>query len=181
MHRVEFWLDRRAYHVRERHAECTAKHEVRHDAQGGQKKSETEKKNRQREPFYAAQISGDFRLWRRINRLKKPLAEYSVINNGPGNEPTKTLRSINLAPPFRGAGWAEKDQMFKAEQRFRFAVAVLLFQKRPQRKTAMMPHDRGWAESNHATGLLEPPAKIDIVAGFVIFGIKKPATMSIFA
>jgi hypothetical protein len=36
----------------------------------------------------------------------------------------------------------------------------------------MMPHDRGWAEGNHATGLLEPPAKIDIVTGFPVFGIE---------
>src|SRR6266404_3342600 len=115
MHRVEFWLDRSAYHERERHAERTAKHEVRHDAQGGQKESETKKKNRQREPFNAAQVNGDFRLWCRINRLKKTLAKYSMINNGPVNEPTKTRRSINLAAPFRGAGWTEKDQMFKAE------------------------------------------------------------------
>ena len=95
-----------------------------------------------------------------------------MINNGPVNEPTKARRSINLAAPFRGAGWTEKDQMFKAEQRLRFAVSVLLFQKRPQREPAMMPHERGWAESNDATGLLEPPAKIDIVTGFVVFGIE---------
>ena len=62
--------------------------------------------------------------------------------------------------------------MLKAEQRFRFAVAVLLFQKSPQRETAMVPHDRGRAKSNDATCLLKSPAKIDIVAGLVVFGIE---------
>src|SRR6266480_2868883 len=62
--------------------------------------------------------------------------------------------------------------MLEAQQRFRFAVAVLLFQKSPQRETAMVPHDRGRAESNDATCLLKSPAKIDIVASLVVFGIE---------
>src|ERR1700730_5460127 len=36
----------------------------------------------------------------------------------------------------------------------------------------MMPYDGGWAESDDATSLLKSPAKIDIVAGLVIFGIE---------
>ena len=62
--------------------------------------------------------------------------------------------------------------MLKAQQRFRFAVAILLFQKSPQCESAMMPHDRGRAESNDATSLLKSPAKIDIVAGLVVLGIE---------
>src|SRR4029450_7162349 len=62
--------------------------------------------------------------------------------------------------------------MFETEQRFRFAIAVLLFQKSSQRKTAMVPHDSGRTERNHTTGLLKPPAKIDVIAGLMIFRIE---------
>src|SRR4030095_7205559 len=62
--------------------------------------------------------------------------------------------------------------MFETEQRFRFAIAVLLFQKSSQRKTAMVPHDRRRTERNHTTGLLEPPAKIDVIPGLAIFRIE---------
>ena len=109
MDRIEFWFDRRAHHVRERHAKGAPTHEVRHDAQCGQKDSETKKKNRKREPFNAAEVSGDLRLRRRINRLKKSFAENSVIDNRPINKPTKTWCSIDLTAPFRSPSWAEKD------------------------------------------------------------------------
>ena len=36
----------------------------------------------------------------------------------------------------------------------------------------MMPDNGGGTESDDATGLLQAPAKIDIVAGLVIFGIE---------
>src|SRR5205823_3358922 len=106
MDRIEFWFDRRAHHVRERHAEGAATHEVRHDAQCGQKDSEPKKKNPQREPFNAAEVSGALRLRRRINRLKKSFAENSVIDNRPINNPTQTWCSIDLTSPFRSPSWA---------------------------------------------------------------------------
>src|SRR4029450_6472523 len=62
--------------------------------------------------------------------------------------------------------------MFETEQRFRFAIAVLLFQKSSQRKTAMVPDDRGRTERNHTTRLLKPPAKIDVIPGLMIFRIE---------
>ena len=62
--------------------------------------------------------------------------------------------------------------MLKTQQRFRFAVAILLFQKSPESESAMMPHDCGRAESNDATSLLQSPAKIDIVTGLVVLGIE---------
>src|SRR6266567_8766156 len=109
MNGIEFWLDRRAHHIRERHAESTATHEVRHDAQCGQEDPQTKKENRKCEPFNAAEISGDFRLRCRINRLKKSFAENSVIDNRPIHEPAETWRSIDLTTPFRSPSWAEKD------------------------------------------------------------------------
>src|ERR1051326_705158 len=36
----------------------------------------------------------------------------------------------------------------------------------------MMPDDRGWTKRDDIAGLLKAPAKIDIVAGFVVFGIE---------
>src|SRR3984893_1576377 len=168
---VEFRFDTRPHHVRERDAERAAKHQIRDNAQHRQKNSEPKKKNREREPFDTAQIDGHVRLRSGIDRLKKTVAENSVINNRPINEPTEAGRSINLAAPFRRAGWAEENQMFEAQQRFRFAVAVLLFQESAQGEAAMMPYDGGWAESDDATSLLKSPAKIDIVAGVLIFGI----------
>src|SRR5918996_569760 len=36
----------------------------------------------------------------------------------------------------------------------------------------MVPDNRGRAERDHKTGLLEPPAKIDVIARFTIFGIE---------
>ena len=35
-----------------------------------------------------------------------------------------------------------------------------------------MPHDRGWTESNNPAGLLNSPAKIDVIPCFAVFGIK---------
>src|SRR4029453_5035568 len=36
----------------------------------------------------------------------------------------------------------------------------------------MVPDDRGGAERNHITGLLEPPAKIDVISRLMIFRIE---------
>src|SRR5947209_3115132 len=35
-----------------------------------------------------------------------------------------------------------------------------------------MPDDGGWTESDHPSRLLNSPAKIDVVAGLAVFGIK---------
>src|SRR5205085_2632983 len=89
-------------------------------------------------------------------------------------EPSETsrIRGINLAAPFRAAGRAEEDQVLEAEERFGFAVAFLLFPKRTQGEAAMMPDDRRGTEGNGVTRLLDSPAKIDVVAGLMIFGIE---------
>src|SRR5437762_13937214 len=101
MDRIEFWFDRRAHHVRERHAKGAPTHEVRHDPQRGQKDAETKKTKRKREPFNAAEVSGDLRLRRRLNRLKKSFAENSVIAKRPIRTPTKTSCPIALTAQFR--------------------------------------------------------------------------------
>ena len=95
-----------------------------------------------------------------------------MIDHGPVNEPGKARCSVNLTAPLRCAGWAKEDQMFEAEQRFRFAITILLFQKSPERKPPMVPHDRGGAKSNYAASLLKSPAKIDIITGLMIFDIE---------
>ena len=46
VHGIELRFDPGANHVRERDAECSAKHQIGHDAQGRQKNAEPEKKNR---------------------------------------------------------------------------------------------------------------------------------------
>src|SRR5438270_6931867 len=62
--------------------------------------------------------------------------------------------------------------MFKAQQRIRFAVTVLLPQKSPKRKTPIVPHDRGRTEGNDPSSLLNSPAKIDVITCFAVFGVK---------
>src|SRR5207245_5573436 len=52
------------------------------------------------------------------------------------------------------------------------AGPVRLFQKSREGEAAVMPDDRGWVERDDATGLLQAPAKIDIVTGLVILGIE---------
>src|SRR5215470_8561100 len=66
--------------------------------------------------------------------------------------------------------------MFEAQQRFRFAVAVLLFHESAQRKAPIMPHDRSRAERNGPSSLLNSPAEIHIVARLAIFGIESAYT-----
>ncbi len=169
---IELRVDPCVHHIRERHAERAPEHEIRDDAQYWQKYAQPKKKNREREPFDTAQITGHFRLRRWINRLKKTFAENSMIDDRPIDEPTEARRSINLAAPLRCAGWAEENQMFESEERFCFAITVLLSQKGAQSRAAMMPHDGSRVESNDTPGLLQPPAKIDIVASRVILDIE---------
>src|SRR5262245_22537143 len=128
MHHIEFWLDLCSHHVGNRHAKRPAQHEVKHNTQSRQKNSEAEKKNRQRKPFNAAQVGGDFRLWPGINRLEKSFAENPMIDHRPIKEPAKAsrIRGINLPAPFCRAGRSEKNQMLKTQQRLGFAVAILL-------------------------------------------------------
>ena len=138
----------------------------------GKENTEPEKEDRQREPLDAAEIVGDFGLWRRINGLKKSFAEDSVINDRAVDEPIETRRAVDLASPLRRAGRSEKDQMLETQERLGFAITFLLFKKGAQGKAAIVPDDRGRAKPDHAAGLLEPPAKIDIVAGRMIFGVE---------
>src|SRR2546430_17602203 len=62
--------------------------------------------------------------------------------------------------------------MFKTQQRFRFAVAILLSQKGAKREPSIMPHDRSWTEGNDPSGLLNSPAEINVITGLAIFGIE---------
>src|SRR5215475_10120825 len=173
---VEFWFNLRSHHVRKRDAKSAAHHQVRNDAQPGQKNSETKKKNRQRKPFDAAEVCRDVGLRRRINRLKKSFTENAVINDRAINKPTEPCSAVDLAAPFRCACRAEKDQMLKSEQRFCFAVAILLFQKRAKGKPSIMPDDRGRTERDNPSTLLNSPAEIYVVAGLAIFRIEPTHT-----
>jgi hypothetical protein len=104
--------------------------------------------------------------------LEKSFTENPVINNRSINKPAEPRRAIDLTAPFCCAGRAEKDQMFKAQQRFRFAIAILLFHKSSQCKSAVMPDNRSWAERNYPATLLNSPAEIHVVAGLPIFRIE---------
>src|ERR1022692_3144969 len=139
VHGIELRLDARAHHVGKRHAKCAAKHEIRNNSECRQKNSQAEEKDRQREPFDAAEISGDFRDRCRINRLEKTFAKNPVINNRPIDEPNETRRAVNLPAPFRRASRPEENQMLETQKRFRFAVTFLLFKKSAQRETPVMP------------------------------------------
>src|SRR5205085_6994242 len=154
----------------------SAEHQVRHDPQARKKNPEPEKEHGQREPFDAAQVARHIRLRRRINRLEKSLAENPVVNNWPVDEPAETRRAVDLPAPFRRAGRPEKNQMLEAKKRFCLAVAFLLFAKRAQSETTVMPDDGRGTEGDLVSGLLDAPAKIDVVAGLVILGIEAADT-----
>src|ERR1700741_4570481 len=62
--------------------------------------------------------------------------------------------------------------MFEAQQRFRFAIAILLFQKSAKSKTPVVPYDGSRTESNDPSSLLDSPAKIDVISGLSILGIE---------
>src|ERR1043166_6125081 len=64
--------------------------------------------------------------------------------------------------------------MFEPQQRFRFPVAILLFQESAKSETPVVPDNRSWAESNDPASLLDSPAKIDVIASLVIFRIETP-------
>ena len=108
--------------------------------------------------------------------MEKSFTENPVINDRAINKPAEPRSAVDLTAPFRCAGRAEKDQMFKAQQRFRFAVAVLLFQESAQRKPPIMPDDRGRTERDYPSSLLNSPAEIHVVAGLAIFGIEPTYT-----
>src|SRR5207244_3204375 len=138
------------------------------------KHAHAEKKDGEREPFDTAEISCHFRLRGGIDRLEKSVCENSMINNRATKEPTETRRAVNLPAPFRSSGWPEKYEMLETQQRFRFAVTFLLFAKRAQGKTTMVPDDGSRAECDHAAGLLQTPAKVHVVTRCVIFRIEPP-------
>src|SRR5438874_1595285 len=169
---IEVRLDPRAYHIRERDTKCAAEHQIRDDPQRWNKYAHAEKKDGEREPFDAAEITGHFRLRSGIDRLEESVCENSMINNWTIDEPTETRRAVNLPPPFRSSGRPEKNEMFETQQRFGFAIAFLLFPKRAQSKSAMVPDDGSRTECDPAARFLQPPAKIDVITRRVIFQIE---------
>src|SRR5262245_66095193 len=62
--------------------------------------------------------------------------------------------------------------MFEAQQRFRFAIAVLLLHESAQRKASVMPNDCRRTERDYASRLLNSPAEIHVVAGLPVFRIE---------
>src|SRR5713101_536427 len=95
-----------------------------------------------------------------------------MINDRAIDEPTESRRAVNLTAPFRGPGRAEENEVFETKKRFGFTVTFLLFQKGAEREAAMVPNNRSGTESDDAARLLQAPAKIDVVAGFVILGVE---------
>src|SRR5205814_10615376 len=66
---IEARLNPRAYHIRERDTKCAAEHQIWDDPQRRNKHAHPEKKDGEREPFNAAEISCHFRLRSGIDRL----------------------------------------------------------------------------------------------------------------
>src|SRR5215510_13298240 len=66
--------------------------------------------------------------------------------------------------------------MFKAQQRFRFTVAILLFHKSSKGEPPVVPDDRGWTERDYPPSLLNSPAEIHVVTSLAIFGIEPAYT-----
>src|SRR5262245_54172305 len=66
--------------------------------------------------------------------------------------------------------------MFETQQRFRFAITVLLFHESAQREPPIVPNDRGRTERDHPAALLNSPAEIHVVASLAIFGIESAHT-----
>ena len=95
-----------------------------------------------------------------------------MVNHRAINKPAEPRRTVDLTAPFRCAGRSEEDQMFEAQQRFSFAVTVLLLEEVPKSETSIMPDDRGWAECDNPSGLLNSPAEIDVVSRLAIFRIE---------
>src|SRR4051812_33215148 len=62
--------------------------------------------------------------------------------------------------------------MLEAQERLGLAITFLLFEKGAQREASMVPDDRGGTERDLAAGLLDPPAKINVIASLVIFRIE---------
>ena len=60
VHRVELWFDPCPHHVRKRYAKSATQHQIRNNAQSGQKNSQAKKKDRERKPFDAAEVCRDF-------------------------------------------------------------------------------------------------------------------------
>ena len=66
--------------------------------------------------------------------------------------------------------------MFEAQERFGLAVPFLLFAKSAESETAVMPDQGGWAKRDLMSGLLNPPAEIDVITSFVILRIESTDT-----
>src|SRR5438093_4809362 len=62
--------------------------------------------------------------------------------------------------------------MFEAQQRFRFPVAILLFQESAKSKAPVVPHNCSRTECNDPASLLDSPAKVDVIASLVIFRVE---------
>ena len=82
----------------------------------GKEHADAKKKNREREPFDAAEIGGDLRLRSGINGLEKSVCENSMINYRAIDEPAEARRAVNLSSPLRRSGWSEKNEMFEAQE-----------------------------------------------------------------
>ena len=114
MNGIEARFDPRAHHIRKSDAKCAAEHQIRDDPQWGKEHADAKKKNREREPFDAAEIGGDLRLRSGINGLEKSVCENSMINYRAIDEPAEARRAVNLSSPLRRSGWSEKNEMFEA-------------------------------------------------------------------
>jgi hypothetical protein len=112
---IKLRLDSRAQHVGKRDTKGATQHQVGDNPQHRQEDSQSEEKKREDEPLDTADVVGDFRLSRRVDRLEKAFTKDSVIDDRAIDEPGETRRTVNLSTPFRRAGWTEKNEVLETQ------------------------------------------------------------------
>src|SRR5581483_10058701 len=109
---------------------------------------------------------------RSVKRLEKRTCERAVIYDGLARDDAEFGRGINAAAPDAATQGAEVFGMLLNQQRFGFAIAVLLAQVRADGRAAIVPDEPGGAETDAQAALLHAPAKVHIVAGLAERGIE---------
>src|SRR5207244_10728363 len=103
---IEARLDPRTQHIRKGDAECAPEHQLWDEPEWGNEDADAKKKDRECEPFDAAEIRGDIGLRSGINGLEKSVCENSVINYRAIDEPAEARRAVNLSAPLRRSCWS---------------------------------------------------------------------------
>src|SRR4051812_13442656 len=105
------------------------------------------------------------RDWSRIKCLERSCRKGPVINNRSLHQQAKLGRRINPPTPDTPADGIEVLGMLSDQERFRFSVALLLFEVIGDRRAPVMPDKSGGTESEAVFRLLQAPANVHIISG----------------